>query len=234
LSRQPDYKDAPAQRDEAQQQLDMAQKYEEAVNKIDQAEQQPENWQLAADALQTVAQWQPDYQDTASLLKKVQPEAKLYSLYQRATVLGAKNEIPDLEEAINLLGQITKIDLNYRDAAPLKGKYEAKLVEKQEEERRIEIRTRFNLALQNAKKGEFEQVLTQLEQITRLDEQYQSVWDDINKHIQRCLVKYHQGQQLKADKKKTAEALAILEEYRQDKLNLPGIIQGILQQNSPE
>ena len=230
LARQKDYKEAQARRNEAQQQLDMAAKYAQAIEKIERAKDQPENWQLAVDELTPVVAWQPDYHDTQARLAEAQHQAHLYGLYQRATVLGVKDEITDLEKAIELLGQITKIDLNYRDAAPLKGRYEAVLRKKKQGR----IKAHYDNAMLFAGTGNFDQVLSLLEQMIPLDKRYQSVRDKIDGLIKQCLEKYQRGLQLKADRKTERQAVTLLQEYQRDKAQLPAAIQGILRQNPPK
>ncbi|MCP4360656.1 MAG: CHAT domain-containing protein [Chloroflexi bacterium] len=233
LARQKDYKKSQAHRDQAQTHLDMAGRYERAEKKIELAGEQPEHWQSVVELLTTVVEWQADYREDAQvLLAEAQQQAELHLLYQRATVLGLKNDILGLEQAIDLLAQIIQIDLDYRDAVSLKAECEDKLNQKKEEERRAKVKVLHDLAVNSARKGDFTQVFSCLEQITLLDKQYKTVQNQVTELIQQCQAKFQQGQQLKAQGEKY-KALAILKEYNQEIAQLPVQLQTILSQNLP-
>ena len=140
------------------------------------------------------------------------------------------------EKAIHLLDKIIQHDLNYRDAANLKGKYTDKLNQRREDERKAQVKAFFDLAIENAKKLDFSQtgfqneLISHLQKIVSLDNQYQHLLKKINDLFQDYEEKISLGDDL-MNQDEFDEADQAFKECEKLEATLPDQIQTILKQS---
>ncbi|RMG97302.1 MAG: CHAT domain-containing protein [Chloroflexi bacterium] len=238
LKQKQEYKNAAQLRKQAQQHLEMANRYEQAQKKIEEARKNPDWWYEVVALLTPIVKWNADYQSAAQQLQTAQQQVELLQLYRQATVLGEKNDITNLEKAINLLAQILKVDLNYQNAAELKGEYEARLAQTKEAERQARIRALLEVAAEMAGNldfaqpewsADFERLLSHLDKIIGLDKRYARVKEKIQEWVRQYKNQLQEGLKLK-EAEKFDEAIGALEKCLELEQNLPRQIKTVLEQ----